>query len=129
MPGLPLTYLAIPGSANMAAKLRYVPKNDEFVDANRRLTDVAIQFLGIKPEGSGSGSGAYLSDLIAGPDSSKTILGAAHGLTSFGLWVGVYDNATPREAIAVGWTVHPTTFDVVITFAAPQSSYYVNIHG
>jgi hypothetical protein len=80
--------------------------------------------------GGGSGSGApYLSTLIAGPDSTKTITGATHGFTTTALLVVVYDNATPRRSVLVGWTVNSSTFDVVITFASPQSNYYVVING
>ena len=46
-----------------------------------------------------------------------------------GLLVQVYDNASPRNAIAAGWTVNSSTFDVIITFASPQSNYYVVING
>ncbi len=80
--------------------------------------------------GSGSGGGPpYITNLIAGPDTTKTISGATHGFTTPGLLVAVYDNATPRNAISAGWTVNPTSYDVTITFAATQSSYYVVING
>jgi hypothetical protein len=45
------------------------------------------------------------------------------------LSVAVYDNASPRNAINVNYAVDPSTYDVVITFASPQSSYYVTING
>jgi hypothetical protein len=82
--------------------------------------------------GGGNGSangGPYLSNLIAGPDTTKTISGATHGFATTGLLVAVYDNATPRNAISAAWTVNASTYDVVINFAAPQSSYYVVING
>jgi hypothetical protein len=79
--------------------------------------------------GSGSGTTAYISSLIAGPDLTRTITGGTHGFTTKALLVGVYDNASPRNAISAGWTVHPTTYDVGITFASPQSNYYVVING
>ncbi len=72
---------------------------------------------------------SYLSTLISGPDTSKTVSGATHLRGNAGLWVGVYDNASPRNAIAIGWTVDASSFDVVITFAVAQSDYYVTIHG
>jgi hypothetical protein len=77
----------------------------------------------------GSGTTAYISSLITGPDSTKTIAGTIHGFATTALLVGVYDNASPRNAISVGWTVNPSTFDVTIAFASPQSSYYVVING
>ena len=69
----------------------------------------------------------YLSPLITGPDTAKTITGAAHGLATPGLLVAVYDNASPRNAIEMGWTVDASTFDVVVTFAVAQSDYYILI--
>ena len=77
----------------------------------------------------GSGSAPYLSSLIAGPDSTKTIAGATHGFVTTALLVAAYDNASPRNAIAIGWTVNASTYDVVITFGGPQSNYYVIING
>ncbi len=69
----------------------------------------------------------YLSSLVTGPDSSKTISGATHGFTSIGLRVCVFDNSSPRNPIDVGWTVSAVNYDVVITFAVAQSNYYVSI--
>ncbi len=57
----------------------------------------------------GSGTTAYISSLITGPDSTKTIAGAIHGFATTALLVGVYDNASPRNAISVGWTVNPSS--------------------
>ena len=71
----------------------------------------------------------YMSSLITGPDTSKTISGATHGIATAALLVMVYDNSTPRNAISAGWTVDPTSYDVVITFAVAQSNYYVVING
>ncbi len=79
--------------------------------------------------GGGGGSVAYLSSLMTGPDSTRTITGGTHGFATAALLVGVYDNASPRNAISVGWTVNPATYDVAITFASPQSNYYVVING
>jgi len=50
-----------------------------------------------------------------------TILGTEHGLGTSDISVTCYDNSVPREAVGIGWTVHPTTFDVEITFALPMS--------
>ncbi|MCU1234471.1 MAG: hypothetical protein JWP63_2438 [Candidatus Solibacter sp.] len=77
----------------------------------------------------GVGGPPYITNLIAGPDTTKTIAGTTHGFATSGLLVAVYDNATPRNAISAGWTVNPSTYDVVITFAAAQSNYYVVING
>lgn len=80
--------------------------------------------------GGGSGASPYESTLFTGPDSSRTITGATHGFATRALLVKVYNNSTPRGTIETGqWTVDPTTFDVVIPFAAPQSNYYVVING
>jgi hypothetical protein len=82
------------------------------------------------PVGGGGGGGApYISSLITGPDTTKTITGATHGFTTAALLVAVYDNATPRNAIAAGWTVNSSTYDVAITFGSAQSNYYVVING
>lgn len=70
----------------------------------------------------------YSSTLTAGPDSTKTITGVTHGL-KYPLTVQVYDNATPRNAVQVGWTVDASTYDVALTFGAAQSNYYVAIFG
>lgn len=77
----------------------------------------------------GVSTNAYISSLIAGPDTTKTITGATHGYATAGLLVQVYDNSSPRNAIEVGWTVDAATYDVVITFAVAQSDYYVVING
>ena len=77
----------------------------------------------------GTGAAPYISGLIAGPDSTKTIPGSTHGFTTTALLVAAYDNSSPRNAIQVGWTVNSSTFDVVVTFSAPQSNYYIMING
>uniref|UniRef100_Q02CC9 Uncharacterized protein n=1 Tax=Solibacter usitatus (strain Ellin6076) TaxID=234267 RepID=Q02CC9_SOLUE len=80
--------------------------------------------------GGGAGGGPpYITSLIAGPDTVKTIPGAIHGFATTGLLVAVYDNATPRNAIAAHWTVDASTYDVAISFATPQSNYYVVVNG
>jgi hypothetical protein len=77
----------------------------------------------------GSGAAAYISTLISGPDSTKTITGTTHGFGTTALLVAVYDNASPRNAIQASWTVDPSTYDVSVVFASPQSNYYVVING
>jgi hypothetical protein len=79
--------------------------------------------------GGGAGAAAYNSPLIAGPDMTKTITGATHGFATAALLVAVYDNASPRNAVSVGWSVNPSTYDVVVSFGSPQSNYYVVING
>jgi hypothetical protein len=77
----------------------------------------------------GAQGSCYMSALIAGPDTTKTITGATHGLGNAALMVQVYDNSSPRNAISVGWSVNATTFDVLISFAVAQSNYYVIVVG
>ena len=79
--------------------------------------------------GGGSGIAAYISSLITGPDLTRTITGGTHGFATAALLVAVYDSASPRNAISVGWTVNASTYDVTISFASPQSNYYVVING
>ena len=85
-----------------------------------------------RPAGTTSGGNAttaYVSSLLAGPDLTRTISGTTHGFATTALQVAVYDNASPRNAINVNYAVNPSTYDVMITFASPQSSYYVTING
>jgi len=70
-----------------------------------------------------------MSSLLTGPDLTRTITGANHGFATTALLVAVYDNASPRNAISAGWTVNPSSYDVAISFAVPQSNYYVVING
>lgn len=79
--------------------------------------------------GGGGGSPPYISALIPGPDTTHTITGATHGFATTALLVQVYDNAAPRNAIEAGWTVNASTYDVIVTFATPQSNYYIVING
>ena len=72
---------------------------------------------------------SYISSLNVGPDTSKTITGATHGFATTALLVGIYDNASPRNAITAAVAVNASNYDVVITFASPQSNYYVVING
>jgi hypothetical protein len=54
--------------------------------------------------------------------TNLTILGTTHGLSTPALLYQVYDAATPRNAIAPGsFVVDPTTFNVGLGFAVPQS--------
>jgi hypothetical protein len=54
--------------------------------------------------------------------TTVTVLGSTHGLASANLLYQVYDaNANPSIIQAGGLSVHPSTFDTVLTFAAPQS--------
>jgi hypothetical protein len=71
----------------------------------------------------------YLSSLLPGPDLTRTISGATHGFGTAALLVAVYDDSSPREAVNAGWSVDPTSYDVSIKFATPQTNYYVVING
>lgn len=57
--------------------------------------------------------------------TTLTILGSAHGLGTADLFYKIYNAADPAAVIQsptlTSVTVHPTTFDVVITFASSQS--------
>jgi hypothetical protein len=54
--------------------------------------------------------------------TSITILGATHGLGSAALLYRCYDTGTPRAWFEPGsFTVHPTTYDVVVQFGVPLS--------
>ncbi|MDQ2901269.1 MAG: hypothetical protein M3Y07_15940 [Acidobacteriota bacterium] len=54
--------------------------------------------------------------------STVTMLGTEHGLGTANLVVSCYDNGTPASVIeADSVKVHPTTFDVTVTFAQAQS--------
>jgi hypothetical protein len=94
-----------------------------------RANGATYECVGGCGSGGGSTGAPYISSLISGPDSTKTVTGATHGFATTALLVAVYDNASPRNAISVGWTVNPSTYDVAIAFASPQSNYYVVING
>lgn len=79
--------------------------------------------------GGSGGAAAYISPLLAGPDTTRTIAGGTHKFATTALLVAVYDNASPRNAISAGWSVNPSTYDVTLAFASPQSNYYVAING
>lgn len=54
--------------------------------------------------------------------SVVTIAGAAHGLNTANLLVDCYDNATPAARLdPSSVTVHPSSYDVVVTFASAQT--------
>ena len=58
--------------------------------------------------------------------TSVTILGSAHGRGTAALGVQVYDSATPAQLLLPGQvTVHPSTFDVVVSFLQAQSGVIV----
>ena len=62
-------------------------------------------------------------DFTAQP--SVTILGTRHGFGSDHLLIDVYDASTPRQALQAEVSVHPSTFDVTITFLQAQSGTIV----
>ena len=58
--------------------------------------------------------------------TTVTVLGSTHGLASANLLHQVYDDSAQPVLIEAGsLSVHPTTFDVVLTFAVPQSGTLV----
>lgn len=73
------------------------------------------------PSGSGGGStGAYSSSFSS--QTTVTILGTAHQLGTANVLVGCYDASTPAMRVQPDTvSVHPTTYDVTITFATAQS--------
>lgn len=59
-------------------------------------------------------------------ETTVTVLGATHGLATNHLLWGLYDNADPAAALQPSaLTIHPTTYDVVVTFALPQSGLLI----
>jgi len=69
---------------------------------------------------SGSSGGAYSSSFTS--QTSVTITGAMHQLGTANLLVGCYDTSIPAMRVQPNTvSVHPTLFDVTITFAVPQS--------
>jgi hypothetical protein len=68
----------------------------------------------------GGTGGAYSSSFTS--QTTVVIPGSVHQLGTANLLVGCYNASLPAAAIQAGTvTVHPTLFDVTITFAAPQS--------
>lgn len=58
--------------------------------------------------------------------TTLTVLGATHGLATQHLLWGLFDTGTPAAAIQPSAvTVHPSTFDVLVSFAVPQSGLLV----
>ena len=61
--------------------------------------------------------------------ATVTVPGATHGRSTAFLLTQVYDAATPAQwLVPDSVTTHPTTYDVVVTFAQPQSGRLV-LHG
>lgn len=59
-------------------------------------------------------------------ETSLTVFGATHGLATNHLLWGLYTNEDPAAAIQPSAvTIHPTTFDVVVSFAVPQSGLLI----
>ena len=84
------------------------------------------------PAGGGSGVGtvqSYLSGLIAGPDTTRTITGATHGLAATGCPLMVSFRDAGSGSLTAGYTVDPGTCDVTVSFASPESNYYVIMLG
>lgn len=86
------------------------------LDANGNLTTAGC--IG----GGGSGGPNYHAAFTS--QTTVTILGTAHQLGNANLLLQCYDNATVPNAIEPAtWTVNPSTYDVIITFASAQSGY------
>lgn len=64
-----------------------------------------------------SGVGVANYPMVFSAATSVTTLGTTHNLGSANLVAACWDNATPRNRVE-GWTatVHPTTYDVTVTF-------------
>ena len=73
------------------------------------------------------GGAAFVSNLVSfAGRQSLPILGSQHLLNTRAIIAQVYDSNLPRDALQPGLlTVHPTTFDVLVTFAAAQSGVIV----
>lgn len=132
-PGTPPYSVTIPGSAHaLAETYLFFQAYDDATPAqaiaigslsvNTTSKDVTVTFAA--PQ-SGTlvlavGSPRYAQAFTN--QTSVTILGSAHGLASADLLHTVYDaSAQPAVVQGGGVSVHPTTFDVVLTFAVPQS--------
>lgn len=77
-----------------------------------------------------SGATPYIRDFTT--TTSVTVLGTAHGFGTADLLWRLYDNTEPAGQITAAslfapntLTVHPSTFDVVVTFADPMTGYLV----
>jgi len=77
-----------------------------------------------------SGAAPYIRDFTAA--TTVTVLGSAHGFATADLLWRLYDNTQPAGQIlgsAVfapdSITVHPSTFDVIVTFSEPMTGYLV----
>jgi hypothetical protein len=99
-----------------------------FLSSRRILsgTGVTVTETGSATAISVTHTGNYITPLIPGPDTTRTIPGTDHGASGpCALWVGVYDNSSPRKPIEASWTVDPNTCDIQVNFAQPQGNYYV----
>jgi hypothetical protein len=83
-----------------------------------------LQVAGVDVGTGGSGGVTKYAADFSG--TTVTILGTTHGLGTKDLTVLAYDAQTPAHLISPGSvTVHPTTFDVVLTFAETQAGRVV----
>lgn len=118
------------------------PDSDTRVDAeflNDALTTlIALEtILGANPQGAFASVAArlnfYLPDSALPPNvigftntTMVTVPGTQHGLDSSEILWRVWDSNNPRNAIEPNtFTVDPITFNVIMTFAAPQSGTLV----
>ena len=63
--------------------------------------------------------------VFATPTTVIVIPGATHGLGTAALSITIWDNGTPQHPITGSVTVHPTTYEVTITFLEPLSGSVV----
>jgi hypothetical protein len=54
-----------------------------------------------------------------------TIPGATHGLGTADLLVQCYDAQTPRQPLTAGWSVHASTYEVLVHFSQLQTGRVV----
>jgi hypothetical protein len=72
------------------------------------------------PCGSAAGAANYAEPFTS--QTAVTVAGSTHNLGTSNLIVDCYDDATPANRIEPNTvTVDPSTFDVIVTFTAPQS--------
>lgn len=81
---------------------------------------------GAAGSGGAGGIGSATYSVGFASQTVVTILGATHALATSMVHVQVFDDGVPAALIEAGSvTVHPTTFDVTVTFATAQSGVVV----
>lgn len=107
--------------------------DSEFMNDTVRATVAIETTLGAKPNGDFASVAARLQQFIPGSgesplyfgftaSTSVTIPGTTHNLGTASPLVQAYDNAAPRQSIQPDTVeIDTATYDVVVTFATPQS--------